>query len=233
MLRVSLKFAVLVFAFGFASVLTAKSQINVCNLQLKVFSYNAISSKTSLENVEVILTNLKTKEKRLLTISPTASVFENLAESNYRIELSKKGHKNRKKETKLECGFADKSDVFKVNVYLWKDKSFSGDESNSQENTVETKNSTKTIVNDKTESVSQSETSDNKSAQVKSKATGKVTVRVIIDADGNVVTAKAVDGDSLLAERAVKAARQSKFAPTMIADNPIQVTGDIIYNFVP
>ena len=200
MLRVSLKFAVLVFAFGFASVLTAKAQINVCKLQLKVFSYNAISSKTSLENVEVVLTNLKTKEKRLLTISPTASVFENLAESNYRIELSKKGYKNRKKETKLECGFADKSDVSKVNVYLWKDKSFSGDESNLQENTVETKNFTKTIVNDKTESVSQSKTSDNKSAQVKSKSTGKVTVRVIIDADGNVVTAKAVDGDSLLAE---------------------------------
>ena len=233
MFRTLVKFTILIFAFGFISVLTAEAQIDVCNLQIKVSSYNAVSSKNSLENVEVVLTKLKSKEKKLSNILSATSVFENLTEGNYRIELSKKGYKNRKKEIKLECDFADKNDVFSVNVYLWKDKSVSSNETNLQENIIKTKNSTKTNVSDKTESVSQSEISNDKLKQSKSKITGKVTVRVIIDEDGNVISARAVNGNSLLAGAAIKAARQSKFAPTMIADNPVQVTGDIIYNFVP
>jgi TonB family protein len=58
-----------------------------------------------------------------------------------------------------------------------------------------------------------------------------VTVNIVIDEDGNVISAKAVKGDGDYAFNAVKAARQSKFEPTMLAGMPVKVTGDIVYNF--
>ncbi len=118
-------------------------------------------------------------------------------------------------------------------MYLWKDKSTYGIEDNLRENIPEAKNSTEPVKDSKTESISQSKNPNDKRGQGELRASGKVTVRVLIDVDGNVVSAKAIDGNSLLAEAAVKAARKSKFAPTMIAGNPVQVSGDIIYNFVP
>jgi len=226
------KFGVLIFAFGFASVLTSKAQTNACNLQFKVFSYNSISSEKSLKDVEVTLTNLKNKEKKFLTVSPT-SVFKNLTEGSYQIKVAKNGYKDKKKEIKLECAFADKDDIFREYIYLWKDESSSGDENDLHENNSETKNSTEPVMNSQTESISQSENPDDKSGQRKSRASGKVTVRVLIDVDGNVVSAKAIDGNSLFADSAVKAARKAKFAPTMLAGNPVQVTGNLVYNFVP
>jgi TonB family protein len=212
---------------------TLKAQTNNCHLQFKIFSYNSISSKKSLENVEIVLTNLKNKEKKLLTVSPTTFAFENLVEGNYRINLSKNGYKERKKEVKLECDFADKDNVFKEYVYLWKDKSALSNQDNLQGSTIETKNSSEVTNNDKSENIKQSKNTDEKLGQGKIRASGKVTIRVLIDVDGNVVSAKIIDDKPLLADAAVKAARQAKFAPTMLAGNPVQVSGEIIYNFVP
>jgi protein TonB len=62
---------------------------------------------------------------------------------------------------------------------------------------------------------------------------GKVIIEVLIDEDGNVVSAKVISGDSLLANAAVKAARRAKFVPTMLAGTPVKVSGNITYNFVP
>jgi len=233
MFNVSFKFAVFIFAFGFASVLASKAQTNTCDLQFKVFSYDTISSKNSLEGIDVVVTNSKNKEKKVLTVSSTASTFENLADGNYRVKLSKKGYKEKKKEIKLDCNFTGKDNIFREHVYLWKDKTTLSDENDLGENAVQIKNSAEVKNSGKTENISQSKNSDDKSTPEKSRASGKVTVQVLIDVDGNVVSAKAVDGNSLLAEAAVKSARQSKFAPTMIAGYPVQVSGNIVYNFVP
>jgi TonB family protein len=118
-------------------------------------------------------------------------------------------------------------------VYLWKGKSTLSNQIDSGENVVGSKNTAEVKNGSKNENISQTKKSDDKSISEKSRAIGKVTVQILIDVDGNVVSAKAVDGDSLLAEAAVKAARQSKFAPTMIAGYPVQISGSIIYNFVP
>jgi protein TonB len=61
--------------------------------------------------------------------------------------------------------------------------------------------------------------------------TGTVTVQVLIDENGNVVSASAASGHPLLRPAAVAAARASKFSPTKLSGQPVKVNGVIIYNF--
>jgi len=64
-------------------------------------------------------------------------------------------------------------------------------------------------------------------------ASGTVTVQVLIDEQGNVIAAHAVDGHPLLQAAAAGAARQARFSPTFLEGEPVRVTGVIQYNFVP
>ena len=64
------------------------------------------------------------------------------------------------------------------------------------------------------------------------KASGTVTVQVLVDESGNVISASAVSGHPLLKASAVAAARQAKFSPTLLSGQPVKVTGVITYNFV-
>jgi protein TonB len=57
-------------------------------------------------------------------------------------------------------------------------------------------------------------------------------VQVLIDEEGNVVSARAVSGHPLLQAASVTAARQAKFEPMTLAGEPVKVTGVIQYNFV-
>lgn len=64
-------------------------------------------------------------------------------------------------------------------------------------------------------------------------ASGPVSVQVLIDENGDVVSASAVSGNPLLRGACVEAARGTKFAPTMLMGQPVKVSGVITYNFVP
>jgi TonB family protein len=64
------------------------------------------------------------------------------------------------------------------------------------------------------------------------RASGTVTVQVLLDEEGNVVSASAVSGHPLLQQAAVAAARQAKFSPTRLAGQPVKVSGVVTYNFV-
>lgn len=66
-----------------------------------------------------------------------------------------------------------------------------------------------------------------------SKASGVINVQVTIDEQGNVIEARAVNGDALLRPAAEEAARNSKFAPTLLQGVPVKIYGIILYNFVP
>jgi TonB family protein len=61
---------------------------------------------------------------------------------------------------------------------------------------------------------------------------GVVTVQVLIDETGKVISAKALSGHPLLVPEAVRAATQARFSPTIIGDQPVKVSGVITYNFV-
>ncbi len=63
-------------------------------------------------------------------------------------------------------------------------------------------------------------------------AAGTVVVQVLIDENGNVVSASAVSGHPLLRAAAVGAAKQARFSPTKLSGQPVKVTGVIQYNFV-
>lgn len=63
-------------------------------------------------------------------------------------------------------------------------------------------------------------------------AEGAVTVQVLIDEDGLVVSASAVSGHPLLRAAAVDAAKGATFSPTRLAGQPVKVSGVITYNFV-
>jgi periplasmic protein TonB len=63
-------------------------------------------------------------------------------------------------------------------------------------------------------------------------ASGTVVVQVVIDENGNVISAHAVSGHPLLQAVAVSAARGARFSPTKLSGQPVKVTGVITYNFV-
>ncbi|HEX7334200.1 MAG TPA: energy transducer TonB [Pyrinomonadaceae bacterium] len=60
---------------------------------------------------------------------------------------------------------------------------------------------------------------------------GTVSVQVLIDERGNVVSVKG-SGHPLLIDAAERAARQARFSPTTISDTPVKVSGMITYNFM-
>jgi outer membrane biosynthesis protein TonB len=65
------------------------------------------------------------------------------------------------------------------------------------------------------------------------KASGAVSVQVLIDTSGEVFKAEAVSGHPLLRTASVSAACEAKFAPTLLSGKPVKVAGVIVYNFLP
>src|SRR5258705_2952871 len=65
------------------------------------------------------------------------------------------------------------------------------------------------------------------------KASGKVTVRVVVDESGKVVSAMATDGPLPLREAAEAAARQATFAPLVVDGITVKFAGVLTFDFVP
>lgn len=63
------------------------------------------------------------------------------------------------------------------------------------------------------------------------RAAGTVTVQIVVDETGRVISASAVSGHPLLRAAAEAAARQAKFSPTQLSGQPVKVSGVITYNF--
>jgi TonB family protein len=64
------------------------------------------------------------------------------------------------------------------------------------------------------------------------RASGVVIVKVKIDESGKVISAKSTCGYSVFARVCEEAALKSLFTPTILDGTPVQVTGNIVYNFV-
>jgi protein TonB len=61
---------------------------------------------------------------------------------------------------------------------------------------------------------------------------GTVSVQVLVDETGKVISAKAVLGNPALMHAAQQAAYGARFSPTRLGDQPVKVSGVITYNFV-
>lgn len=65
------------------------------------------------------------------------------------------------------------------------------------------------------------------------RASGTVTVQVLIDENGKIISACAIKGARELHRAAEWAALQAQFSPTTLSGKPVKVSGVIVYNFVP
>lgn len=64
------------------------------------------------------------------------------------------------------------------------------------------------------------------------RAAGTVTVQIVVDETGRVISARAISGHPLLQRAAQQAAYQASFSPTLLSNQPVKVSGVITYNFV-
>jgi len=64
------------------------------------------------------------------------------------------------------------------------------------------------------------------------RAQGTVSVRIIVDETGRVISANAVSGHPLLQQSALAAVRQWRFTPTLLSGQPVKVTGVVTVNYV-
>ncbi len=64
------------------------------------------------------------------------------------------------------------------------------------------------------------------------RAAGPVSVQVLIDETGKVISARATSGNQLLYNAATQAAYQARFKPTTLSGIAVKVSGVITYNFV-
>lgn len=67
----------------------------------------------------------------------------------------------------------------------------------------------------------------------KTRASGQVSVQVVVDESGNVSSAIACSGNYLLRKPAIEAAKRLKFPQTMLSGVPVKVSAAVVYNFVP
>jgi protein TonB len=63
------------------------------------------------------------------------------------------------------------------------------------------------------------------------RTSGTVTVEVILDETGKVVSATATSGPQILRDPAVQAALKARFSPTKLSGQPVKVSGIINYKF--
>lgn len=63
------------------------------------------------------------------------------------------------------------------------------------------------------------------------KASGKVRVGIVYDEAGQVIWARAFEGNNLLYEAAEQAAMQARFPPFTLSGTPVKVKGSLTYNF--
>lgn len=68
-------------------------------------------------------------------------------------------------------------------------------------------------------------------AAKRTRTAGLVSVEVILDETGKVISATAMSGPTLLREAAVQAAMKAKFSPTKLSGQPVKVSGTINYKF--
>jgi TonB family protein len=65
----------------------------------------------------------------------------------------------------------------------------------------------------------------------RARVSGTITVEVVVDEQGKVISATAQNGPALLREPAIQAALKAKFSPTLLSGQPVKVSGTINYKF--
>jgi TonB family protein len=232
----------LIVALIIFSASTAVAQSNTCNLQLEVIEKpeSGDEKETPIKNAAASFIDPESKKVIKATLKDEHPLFRNLRSATYRISIAKHGYKTTIKNFDLDCVLADASGSVTEVIFMWK-----GKENETME--ISRRNSaTAGATTDYPRSSTDSSSSVVEIGSVVARAlklvkpqyppaangaSGVVRVQVMIDEVGNVISAKAVFGNSLLYSAAESAAKKCKFQPTLIAGIPVKVSGFIAYYF--
>jgi len=197
-------------------------------------------SDMGVENVKAVAVNQVTRKTYTSVINDGFPYFAALPEGDYEIGLTKTGFKRSSMRRYHDCT------LFEEGVYDWTGEMYRGSSKEIVELSPEkvytapassapeiTSVGTRTIygglLNERAVTLPPAEYPKQGSMKI----TGTVEVEVLVGIDGRVVSANATKGHALLRAAAIKAARQAQFKPTLLAGQPVRVSGIITYNFVP
>lgn len=196
---------------GLIFVIGIRAQTETCDLEFKFFEYGPESEKNSISDLEISVSG-RTKQK--FADVPAVFSIQNRRNGAYKVEIKKEGFEKRIKKFDLDCQFANRENNFPVQIYLKRK-----DVAIIEAATV-TKSETLAPLNET------GLENDNSSDCFEA-----VTVKILIDEDGNVVSAEALEGKPALIEKTLRAVRLAKFRPTILGGVPVQVTGNIVYKY--
>lgn len=248
----NLLFSVFLFAFLFAANVFA--QTNSCTVRLDV---TRVGSRTKISGATATAVNKETKRVYRSYLRRGVPYFAKLSNGQYRVTVAKAGYMKTADDIYLDC-----DDITTWNFGLYRGSSAKTVKEYNRirvlkapplkraEADLYTAGSTNT---NRYDPLSQADPNNPKTvaggivngkaanlvkppypaAARAVRASGAVNVQVTIDEYGNVISAQAISGHPLLRAAAVKAARESKFAPTLLEGQPVKVIGVIVYNFVP
>lgn len=196
--------------------LGAAAQQNTCVLQVNTFSFK---KNSRIGSPALTLTGLA--DGQSVRSGMISGRFENISSGKYKLQVVKDGYSPRVKEFEINCDFVDGNGVVSQSVYLGDPQVLPGPEIKDGKGII------------KGIALYLPKPAYPDALRGKEKFARQVTVRVLIDEDGNVIWGTAVNENSLLGEAAVRAAMNAKFQPTRLSGAPVQVSGDVTYNFVP
>lgn len=223
-------------------------QTKTCDLQLEVIQ-NPESKEAEeilIKDAVAIFVSKETNKIVKSTLQERMPYFAKLPEEQYRLSVTKEGYKTTSKMVDLDCSLVNNRGVVSEIIFLWKgdtrqivvmsklkpSNSVKDDSQLIQSNSIGGLDPVQSgVVNEK--AIKLVKPSYPPAARIGAPALGTVNVQVLIDENGNVISAKAVSGDSLLHKAAEKAALKSKFNPTLLEGQPVKVNGIIVYIFVP
>lgn len=215
--------------FTLASNIFVHSQENFCDVQVNLIKQD---SNEKIDNYEVQIINLDKQILYRRNVLRANYLFEDVLPGKISIGYSDNKDLVEFKKFDLSCINKNEDKLVNFSISIIEKKStldtkgFSGiDESNQQD--LKTKESSR-VINGGAKNL---ETPKYPKSAVAANVKGSVFVRVIIDQEGNVVFAKAVEGHPLLRQASENAAVKSKFATTLLEGQPVEVSGIIVYNF--
>ena len=201
--------------------LTANAQERYCAVKISVLD-SATNEEISSDEIRVI-----NYDKRIISNPDpnNSGVFPMVYAGRISIAIKKAGYENAVRKRVLTCPESSRTSSKILTVLLSKPSA-------SDERKVNTPLTiTRGIIPITKQSINRIVKPRYPDAAKTLRVTGEVKVKVIIDTDGNVIYARAVEGPPLLRRAAEDAAAGSVFKATLLNGKPVEVSGFIVYNF--
>lgn len=144
--------------------------------------------------------------------------FANLAEGEYRISVTKNGHKTTTKLVSIDCGLADDQGVISEIIFLWKGRS-----KDIRDMSTDPQNSGGKII--------KLPLAKYPPSAIAGRPFGDVEVQITVDQKGDVIAARAIRGLTVFVQAALDAAFGIKFTPKIVQGQPVRFTKTFTYKF--